>query len=106
MFEFLKQYLRPKEAGVAVFKRKNGIFLHAEDKTDVGIWIAREPCIGIALDIDNHELGALIQEHLSKSKTNIKHSKEFKGLYNFVLKTVGVRSYKQFMSGCKHCRIH
>ena len=51
MFRFLKQKLRAKEAAVALYRRENRYFLHPEDKTEEGLWIATEPCIGISLDV-------------------------------------------------------
>lgn len=99
-------YLKQKEAGIAVFKRENGIFLHPEDKTDVDVWIGNGPCIVIPLEVENRHLGELVRENLTKNRTNISHPNEFKGMFNFVIKKAGVRSYKQFMSGCRHCSIH
>lgn len=105
MLKYLKQRLNPKEAGVDLYRRENGYFLHPNDRTDVGVMIANEPCTGMTLEASCEQIGNLIRENLLKSRTNIRHPKEFKGMFNFVLKKAKVRSYKQFMSGCRHCSI-
>lgn len=106
MLDYLRNKFSPKEVGVAIFKRDNGFFIHPEDKTGMGVWIAVEPCADSPLEVSIDKLGALIRENLLKSRTNIKYPKEYKGRFDFVLKKVKVRSYKQFMSGCRHCMIH
>ena len=106
MLKYFKKYLGPKEAVVSVYKRGSVIFLHPNNKSAVGGWIAAEPCTEVPINSDNQNLGALIRSHLKKSKRNVAHPKNFKGGFDFVLKKAGVKSYKQFMSGCKHCSVH
>ncbi len=106
MLNYLKDRLRPKEAAIALFRRENGLFLHPEHKTDKGAWIAAEPCVDMPLQVSMTELGALIRENLAQSRTDMRYPDNHKGLLAFVLKKAGVRSYKQFMSGCRHCSIH
>jgi hypothetical protein len=105
MLKYLKQKLNVKEAGVALYRRENGYFLHPNDITDVGIRIANEPCTEMALEASYEEIGNIIRENLLRSRTNIEHPKEFKGIFNFVLKKAKVRSYKQFMIDCRYCSI-
>lgn len=89
---------------MAIYRRNNSIYIHPQDKIDVGAWIAVEPCIEIPPGVTSDELGLIIRENLLESSSNIK-PKWTKGLFDFVLKKAKVKSYKQFMSGCRHCHL-
>ena len=91
-------------AGASIYKRDNGYFIHAEDKTNVGAWIASPPCTELPLSAQSEELAEAVKKHLQESK-KIEHPREFKGLFDFVLKKANVNSIKKFMLNCKHCSI-
>jgi hypothetical protein len=103
--EFIQKFRIVKEAAAALYRRDNGYFIYSDNKTTVGAWIGVEPCIFMPLESTHAQLGTVIRECLKRSKVNVAHPKEFKGGFNFVLKTAKVRSYKQFMLNCRHCTI-
>jgi hypothetical protein len=79
--------------------------VHAVSTTTAGIGVAAEPYLVLQRTASNEELGAAIENALSRSKIDVPHPTSWAGIEKPMLKAVGVRSMAQFMRSAKECAV-
>ncbi|KZN34366.1 hypothetical protein N480_22445 [Pseudoalteromonas luteoviolacea S2607] len=85
----------------SAYYRKGKIFLHSSSKTEQGVWILSEPAVVLDYNECVNELGEVLLDVLSKSKSGIRHPQNWSDLCSPVLKLTGVKSWRAFSKSAK-----
>jgi len=87
------------------YKRGDGIYLHSNSRTTMGLWIATPPFIRIHLDESEHVKGKAILETLAASGGTVEHPKqdEWNDVFCPMLRLAAVKSERAFEEGTLRC---
>jgi hypothetical protein len=88
----------------AAYKRGEQIFLHASCKTTAEVWIVCGPAL-VADQNDVASLGKAVLDALERSKENVPHPTQWKGIFDPLLRVAGVKSWNAFAKRAKGVEI-
>ncbi len=85
----------------AIYSGRDLLLVHADSRTQQGVWILDGPCAAIQQDVPDDVLGATVLDALSRSRV-VPHPTTWKGLFDPVLKAAHARGWRSFVFGTKH----
>jgi hypothetical protein len=80
----------------AVFLRHEHFLMHAYALTTAGLWIESDPCLAVAEECEDAELGRAIQAALHGSRLGVPHPRDWNAVRSPFLALAGVKSWNTF----------
>jgi hypothetical protein len=84
-----------------IYRRRDAFFLRSYSMTVDGVWTASEPCVKLAADCSDRELGAAVRAALAASEQGISRPDPRLAGERMrpMLQAAGVKSYSTFAKG-------
>lgn len=92
-----------KEA--VIYKRGERYFVHADSKTETGLWVACEPFLAVDEITGSEALEAAIMVALESSKDGLPHPSDFDAIGLPLYELAGVKTWNAFSRAATACRV-
>ena len=89
-----------------IYERKGKFYIRASSQTNVGVWVDDGECYSVDVDSDHEEIGKCVFTALNKSKTNIIHPTDWKGVSIPLFEAAKVKSWSTFGKNAKCVNIY